>query len=242
MGLTLIEWNEQVSRWFIEASEFTGFHKSMAKKIIPYLKSGYSMCDIGCGLGRLDLELAPYVSEILAVDISADAVKRLARDAGSMGVNNIKTRCGDAADILDSFDIILLSLYGQPDMRRLLSQCRHKLIRIVSSGKKSGLYPERYRREIKNAVPDVQNELRALGIVYDLEYCAIESGQPMRSIQEAEEFILSNAPEASPEEISVFLSENIIKTGKDDFPLFLPYMKEFGIFVIDNDQTLSALN
>ena len=232
-GENLIVWNDIVSEWFIEASVYTGFHKSLAKKIIQYLKPEYSLCDIGCGLGRLDLELAPFVSDILAVDISADAVGRLRRDAVTLGASNIKTCCGDAADIQGSFDVILLSLYGQPDMKRLLEQCRQRLIRIVSSGKRSGLYPEKYRREIKNAVPDVQNELDSLGIVYRLERCAFESGQPLRTMREAERFVLSNAPEAKQEAISEFLSMNIENTGREDFPFFLPYMKEFGIFIIE---------
>ena len=205
----------------------------MARKIARYLEPDFSLCDIGCGLGRLDLELAPFISNILAVDISADAVNRLKLDAAKQGADNIIIRCGDAADVQDCFDVILLSLYGQPDIQKLLGQCRRKLIRIVSSGKRSGLYPEQYRREIKNAVPDVQEELESLGIIYNLEHCAFESGQPLRTLREAENFILSNAPDARPEVIADFLSMNIESTGRDDFPYFLPYMKEFGIFVIE---------
>lgn len=228
-----ITWDENSSRRFLDASVYSGFHKALARKIIPYLYPDDTLCDIGCGLGRLDLELAPHVSEILAIDVSEYAVNTLKRDANRAGLKNISVRCGDAAELTSGFDVILLSLFGIYDTFGTLGLCRRRFIRIVSASKKSGLYPERHRREVKDAVPLVQNELDAQGIEYKLELCSFEFGQPLRTWQDAASFVLSNAPEAGPGEIDIFLDENIERTGRGDFPYYLPYLKELGIFIID---------
>ena len=229
----LITWNAQTSGWFMDASAYTGFHNTLAQKIIPYLEPGDTLCDIGCGLGRLDIELAPYVSEILAVDVSEYATKTLSQDSRRAGIDNLHVLRGDAGELKDSFDIIVISLYGWQDLPKLLRQCRRRLIRIVSAGKKSGLYPERYRRVAKNAVPDVKDELAALGIGFNLEFCSFEFGQPLKTWQDAELFVLSNAPDANQDEIGAFLNANIRETGRGDFPFYLPYLKELGIFMIE---------
>jgi SAM-dependent methyltransferase len=233
MVASLITWDEKSSERFIEASVYTGFHKSLAQKIIPHLEPGDTLCDVGCGLGRLDFELAPHVSEIQAIDVSEYAIEALRQDAERARVKNLHARCGDADELVGMFDIILMSLYGKADTPELLGHCRRKLIRIVGAGKKSGLYPERYRREEKNAVPVIHEELTALGLKFCLELCAIEFGQPLRTLPDAAQFVLSNAPGAGQEEIDNFLNENLERTGRADFPFYLPYSKELGIFVID---------
>jgi len=217
----------------MDASAYTGFHKTLAERIISLLSPDDTLCDIGCGLGRLDLELAPYVSEILAVDVNEYAAKMLKRDAERAGLRNLQVCIKDAAELDGSFDIVLLSLFGGLEIQRYLELCRKKLIMIVGSGRKSGLYPERYRREIKNAVPDVKKALEAMDVRFTLESYAHEFGQPLRTMGEAELFILSNAPEAGHDEVDEFLNANIRTTDSNEFPYYLPYLKELGIFVID---------
>ena len=229
----LITWDEQTSERFIAASEYTGFHKALAKKLEQYLTHEDTLCDIGCGLGRLDIELAPYVTDILAVDISEYALETLSRDAAAAGMDNIRIHRGEAEDLEGSFDVVLMSLFGATDTLKILSHCKRRFIRIVSASKKSGLYPERHRRETKYAVPVVSEELDALGVQYGMEYWSFEFGQPLKTRREAGLFVLSNAPGAGEEEVGEFLDTNLQSTGRDDFPFYLPYSKELGIFVID---------
>ena len=228
-----ITWDEQTSERFIAASEYTGFHKALAKKLEQYLTREDTLCDIGCGLGRLDIELAPFVSGILAVDISEEALNTLRRDAVKAGADNIRIHRGEAEDLEGSFDVILMSLFGAADTLKILSHCKRRFIRIVSASRKSGLYPERHRRETKYAVPMVSEELEGLGIKYNMEYCSFEFGQPLKTRREAGLFVLSNAPGAEEGEIDEFLDANLQSTGRSDFPLYLPYQKELGVFVID---------
>lgn len=224
----------------MDAGNYTGFHKALAQKIKAYLEPDDTLCDIGCGLGRLDFEIAPYVKGILAIDVSEYAIAKLQEDVERAGVGNIRAACGDADELEGDFDVILLSLFGRMDTYKLLKHCRRRLIRIVGAGSKSGLYPEAHRRETKNAVPDIRSELSALGIDYRLEFCSFEFGQPLRTLKDAESFVLSNAPEAGAEEIREFLDINMERTGRDDIPFYLPYRKELGVFIIDKPRETGA--
>jgi len=227
------DWNEQTIGWFMDAGAYTGFHKTLAELIVPHLAPGGTLCDLGCGLGRLDIELAPFMTEITAVDINESALIILRDEAAASGLNNLTVMNSDAAALTGTFDVVLMSFFGQSNMLEFLKLCRRRLIRIVSADNKSGLYPQKYRCKVKDTVPIVQDELDAKGISYKLYLHSIEFGQPLRSWQDAIEYILKNAPEASIDEVNDFLNKSIIHTDESDFPLYLPNQKELGIFVLD---------
>ena len=229
------EWNEQTIGWFMDASAYTGFHKTLAELIVPFLSPRGTLCDIGCGLGRLDMELAPFMTKITAIDINENATEILRHEAMTAGLDNINTIHGDVSSLIETFDFVLMSFFGQSNMLEFLKLCKRRLIRIVSADNNSGLYPQKYRCSVKDTVPIVQEELDAKGISYKLELHSIEFGQPLRSWQEAIQYVLKNAPEAGNNEVIDFLSERIIRTDEGDFPLYLPNQKELGIFVFEKE-------
>ena len=228
-------WGTQSIKWFLDASAYTGFHKKLASRIIPLLQPADTLCDMGCGLGMLDLEIAPYLREITAVDVDEAVVGALSQIVRDLGLENVRTRRGDALALNESFDVLLLSFFGRPGVVDLLKFYRRRFIRVVSSNNNSGLYPQPYKNYVKDTVPVVCEILDALKIGYTLESCSFEFGQPLKSWQEAELFVLNNAPQASAGEVSAFLKERLTDTGREDFPFYLPNTKEFGIFVIDKE-------
>ena len=228
-------WSRESINWLLDASAYTGFHSKLAEQIAPYLEPDATLCDIGCGLGRLGLELAPYVSRLTAIDIDSRVIARLKQDAALQNLKNLHAICADAATLNERFDIVLMSFFGKhgKSIEVYYPFCRRKLICIVNAANKSSLYPGHYRQTIKDTIPSVQKDLTDQGRGFKLIVDSFEFGQPLRSRRDGEKFIFHQAPEASPEEISDFLRENAIPTGRDDFPLYLPNMKEIGIFVID---------
>ena len=229
------KWDELETKWFLDASVYTGFHRTLAEKIIPHLKPEYTLCDIGCGLGRLDLELASHVRELTAIDINEKAISLLKRDVRAQCRNNLRVQCRDASTITEHFDIFLMSFFGKMGIFDYLKLCCRKLIRVVNAENKSCLYPSHHRRNDKDTIPIVREELEAQGIGYDLELCSIEFGQPLESLRDAEQFILRNAPEATAEEVSKFQNKHLTRTGREDFPFYLQNRKELGIFIINRE-------
>ena len=217
----------------MDASAYTGFHKTLAGKIIPYLAPENTICDLGCGLGRLDLELAAFVRELTAVDLSENVVETLRQDAESLNLVNVYAECRDATQISEVYDIVLMSFFGRPSFSDITKLYRHKLIRVVNVDNSSNFYPERYRCTVKETVPEVREELTKQGVNFTQELYSIEFGQPLRSWRDAELFVLNNAPEISAEESRAFLKDRIEHTGRDDYPFYLPNKKEIGVFIIN---------
>jgi len=219
----------------LDASAYLGFHKSLAEMIIPYLEPDDTLCDMGCGLGRLDLELARHVSRLTAVDINENVIELLRRDAELAGLRNFSAECGDAETFRGSFDVLLTSFFGQADTQGFLRLCKRRLIRVVHRNNKDRLYPGQPRYAKKDTVETVQRKLRDMGIDFMLETASLEFGQPLKSWRDAVLFVQNNAPDAGEDEIDMFLRENAVQTGWDEFPFYLPNPKEFGIFVIDKE-------
>ena len=228
-------WDEQSVGWFLDASAYTGYHKALAKKIIPYLEPGDTVLDAGCGLGRLDIELAGHVSAITAVDIDECVTKALKRDIKDLGISNMLVHHGDVTELSGVFNVVIMSFFGHVDVKEFFGRFRRRLIRIVGAENKSFLYPEKHRRYIKKTVPDIQEEFAGMGISYILELCSIEFGQPLVSLKDAGQYVLKIAPEAETDEIKRFLDDNLISTDREDYPYYLPYKKELGIFIVDKE-------
>ncbi|MCL1791139.1 MAG: methyltransferase domain-containing protein [Peptococcaceae bacterium] len=227
-------WNDQSIQWFLEASAYTGFHQRLAKRLVPFLRADDTLCDMGCGLGRLDLEIAPYVARLAAVDINEKVIAKLQSDVILSGVQNLQAFCADITEMKESFDVVVMSFFGGSGygMDGYLARCRRRLIRIVNAENKGSLYPGSHRRTVKETIPTVKQELLDQGCRFELVTDSIEFGQPLRSMEEAKGFVLWNAPGASEEEVKEFLRENAEHTGRKDFPIYLPNPKKIGVFVI----------
>jgi len=237
MKLLRFLWNHQSIQWYLDASAYTGFHNKLAKQITSYLEPDDTLCDIGCGLGRLGLELAPYISNLTAIDIDPRVIAQLQQDAVLKNLKNLHAICMDAITLNKCFDIVLMSFFGKSgsSMETYYQLCRRKLICIVNAANKSNLYPNHYRQTLKDTISSVQKDLADQGRNFKLIINSFEFGQPLRSWQDGEKFIFHHAPKASAEEVSDFLQRNTIATRQDDFPFYLPNMKEIGIFIIDRN-------
>lgn len=224
-------WSEQSIRWFLDASAYTGFHRELARILLPFLNRGESFCDLGCGLGRVDLALAPHLDHVSALDVDEQVLAILRADAAREGVR-IQTICGDIRDAQPLFDVVMLSFFGRSGLERYLAMCRRLLIRVVNADNDGNLYPRRHRKRVKTTISDVQADLAGKGYPCRLLEYTLEFGQPLRSQEDAVAFLAHHAPEAPMEELHNFLEQHAVQTGREDFPLYLPNTKRIGVFLI----------
>lgn len=227
-------WTDQSIKWFLTASRYTGFHKKLAQYILPSLTNDMSICDFGCGLGRLDIELAPFVKKIYAIDISQDVIDVLRQDIKVLSLNNVLPRCANADSLNETCDVGIMSFFGKSvrDMLYYRGLCNKHLIRIVNMQNTSTLYPTRHRKAVKNTAIQVTQELKQSNMAFEFIDTFIEFGQPLRSQEDAVAYVKSNAPNATLEEIYEFLETHVKDTGRLDYPLYLPNLKHLGIFII----------
>lgn len=229
------EWNRQNIEWFSAASRYTGFHQKVARLLLPFLQREDVFGDFGCGLGLVDLELAPHLSRIIAIDQNERVIEQLRRSVEERGISNLEARVGDCNQLGELCDVGLMSFFGKSgqDMAYYRSLCRRRLIRIVNNRNASSLYPAQYRTTQKDTGEEVGEELRSRGMSFSSQEVTLEFGQPLRSRQDGHAFLRSHAPEAPQQELEAFLAEHAVETDREEYPLYLPNPKEIVLFVID---------
>lgn len=110
------------------------YDESIKNKILEMniLNKNQTVMDIGCGDGFISIAVAKSVNKVVAVDISKEMLRELAKKSKENNVTNIQLIESDGQDIPiedDSIDIIFANMYlhhiEEPDiaikeMRRLL--------------------------------------------------------------------------------------------------------------------------
>ncbi|OBT45542.1 hypothetical protein VE00_05059 [Pseudogymnoascus sp. WSF 3629] len=81
-----------------------------AAYLLPYLKPGMTILDVGCGPGSISIDLARLVpgSHVTGIDVD-DPLKEARASAAAIGVTNVEFKVGDihALDFPDaSFDVV----------------------------------------------------------------------------------------------------------------------------------------
>lgn len=227
-------WTADTIRWFQAADNYTGFSRKMAERIVPLLKNHTSFCDIGCGLGLIDLELCQYIKKITCIDISGKAVESLQRKIEEKKITNIETLQMDSKENKDSWDVIFVSFYDSYNLEQYLPRCK-RLIAVVGKNKKSELFPEKYRDIIKYAADETEKYLIHKNIPYTPFEASFEFGQPLVSLEDAENFVRTYSHGIDQKDLGIYLSQNLTTTTDKQYPYFLPRLKRVEIFDIKGE-------
>lgn len=98
-------------------------------EMLPFIKPGYKVIDLGCGEGRNALFLAQHGCEVTAVDISPSGIEKVNIAAKALGVE-IRTIVCDLNDYVvdDKYDVVLahtsLHFLSRKSWRKLLSDLK----------------------------------------------------------------------------------------------------------------------
>lgn len=101
--------------------------------LLPGLRFGLDVLDVGCGQGRAVLAMASEFpsSRFHGIDISREAIERARRDAREMGLLNARFSVADAAllDEPESFDLVTAfdAIHDQAHPARVLTNIRRAL-------------------------------------------------------------------------------------------------------------------
>ncbi len=224
-------WAEDTIRWYQNASDFTGFYKNIAETIAPMLSGFHSLCDLGCGLGLVDLELASRMERIDCIDINAIALAALTATIKIRGIQNVYPHLRDCDHLDGQWDVAYMSFFGSNELDRFLPVCK-KLIAVVAATSGGEMFPSQKRNFKRSTVENTEQYLRSLTIEYKLTHKEFEFGQPFSSLDDARKFVLSYSPHLTEPEMESFFSDRMVQTNSVTYPFFIPRSKTIGIFEI----------
>ena len=196
----MCQWNAEKVRFMEDAAAWGDFHAHLAAELAPYLPRNGHVCDAGCGTGHLALALSPYVKRVTAVDVSDQALALLAENCQKRGITNIDIRCGDITQLPPE----------QPYDAMVFCFFGHiEEILAISAAQCRGTVLAVMRNDGCRELP---------------------MGQPFRTLDDARRFFeLYQPPDDTTPVTDDFLRQRLTATGREDFPLYLPQSRRFGL-------------
>lgn len=234
----LFEWNEQVIKWQLSASEYTGYHRKMAELLKKYITSGSELCDMGCGMALSDFYLAPGMKSVTCVDVDANALAYVSGRAKESGLENVRTIMSDGLKAEGEWDTVIALFHSAIELMgsNYLGKARNNLV-IVTHGNTVGTTgPEKYRGKKCCSTMTTKAWLDAHGWKYTVENAELEFGQPHKSFGEAIAWTSTFCPSAPVDELRAHVEKTVVHTGNPEFPFYTPKVRSFGIFNIPRYQ------
>lgn len=167
-------WDSSTIKRYQDANEYTGFFKNVADLIAPKLKGYSTFCDIGCGLGLIDIELSSCIQNITCIDISENAINFLNEKIKNKEITNIKTRLMNCHEIDETWDVIYISFFGYKSIEKFLPYCK-QLFAVVNINETESTL-KKYMKFNKGTCKEVEQELKYEGIEYQLTEVSLEFG------------------------------------------------------------------
>ncbi len=233
MGIT---WNEQSLAWFHAAGEYTDYNRRMAGLLLSHIPDKGTVCDIGCGAGLVDLELAKAVKWMTCIDINPAAVDSVRADAQRLGISNLTAVCTDGRKLTDSWDTVITLFHGGREAYMNYRKLAHHTFLMVTHGMTSQRFgPENRRPDRCHGTEITRRDLDALGVRYDLVETELEHGQPFTGWSDARCFVKTYSKPMEEGELDAYLQEHLVETGDAAYPYYLPKKKKIGLFIIRKD-------
>jgi SAM-dependent methyltransferase len=245
----LFIWNEKTLDWFKTASVYTGFHRKLASIVRPYVADCETLCDVGCGLGLLDLELAKDLRSILCVDKSEAVIGTLNELIRERDARNVVARAADVNTLTgERRDAVIMSFFGSSleDIVRFSAICDKRMILIVHEKASAARCVNAVSLRPKPfGAAEVRGFLTDRNLRFQERRAALEFGQPFKSAADARDFVRiytdsmldatgKDGP-AEQERLYGDIESRLIETGRADYPVYLPKRKRIAVFAVEKN-------
>ena len=229
----MYHWTPDMIRFMADASAYGDYHRRLAEMIRPCFRTEQHLCDAGCGLGDLSLELAPYFEKVTAIDIKPQPIAILRRHRTERGINNIEALEGDVRLLppLQPYDGMVFCFFGRSE--EILEIARLQCSGTVVVIKKNY---DTHRFSVGNypTGPDGYSRMQTLltnrQIPFECRTASLEFGQPFRCFEDIRAFYSCYSRDQDPSLLTdAFFRSRVTETGRDDFPLYMPHKRQIGL-------------
>lgn len=224
-------WSREAVDFMRDAVAYCGYAEKLAAALRRYLPSDGHICDAGCGIGALSIELARHCRAVTAVDVSQAAIDAL---QGTGCVHNLHPVCADIFTMrpVPPYDGMVFCYFGRTEeiLRIAKRQCVGTVVIVKRNCAEHrfsmGRLPQpQHRNETTREL------LQSEHIPFRSESLSLELGQPFRSMDDALTFfrLYNKSDVAVTEEL---IAPRLRKTDCAEFPLYLPELREMEVFVL----------
>lgn len=241
-------WTEEKIRWYQQAANYTKYYQKIFQEMKPFINKEHTVCDLGCGLGDLSIELATIAKKVTALDISTDALQVVKNKINEKQLQNIDILQNDYGKIqlVPQWDIVVVSFFRQnyEDFIQLLKICRKRIIVVATNGSEQNFLPKKKKkRSNKKKIIELQQALNQYNVTYQCIERTIEFGQPFTSIEDARNYIKQYVPDCASEVVENHINANLQAIEDEEFgyQYLLPNKKEIGIFVLEKQSAMEKL-
>lgn len=240
-------WTTNKIHWYQQAANYTKYYKEIFQEISPHIKDSDHVCDLGCGLGDLSIELATIADEVTSIDISKEALAVLKEKKHAKKVTNINVIKKDWADLKlkPQWDVVVVSFFRQnyEDFIKLLKMARRKIIVVSTNGSEDNFLPRQKKHRNEGKINDLKTIFNDHGLRFKCIERTVQFGQPLASIDDTRNYIKTYVPDCEEDVMEKHIEDRLIKITEGDFAgqYFFSNNKEIGIFVIEKDEAIKKL-
>ena len=228
----MYRWEPDMIRYMRDASENSSYNRELVAEMLPWLNQEMRVCDAGCGLGYLSMELAPHVEHVTAVDINADALQDLREKA----ISNVTVRCGDIGALQPArpYDAMVFCFFGgiEEILRIAREQCGGSVF-VISRNYTTHRFSVGDYPTGSYGFSRAKMVLSEQGIPFEEKILQLEFGQPFRSLEDARRFFELYSRDENKQLITdEFLKEKLVQQP-GEFPWYLPHLRNIGFLRFD---------
>ena len=232
----MVLWTRETVEFLQTAAERTDYYPRLAQLLARRLAGARCICDAGCGIGSLALELAGSFESVTAADRSPEAIAALRQSIREKGIGNIECLQADLMQNApeEQYDAMVFCFFAKTETILPIAkrQCRGKLA-IVKKNYDYHRFSLQKHPHSDETADACQKKLEALHIPFTREDHVLECGQPFESIERAMRFFeIYDRGEAS-DRTEQAVRKQLIRTEDPAFPYYLPKKKEIGILLLN---------
>ena len=206
-------WTQEKVDFMTAASRRSAYCAQLADWIAPQLMDAGTVCDAGCGIGALSVELAKRFASVTAIDCEALPLAALRAELAVQKLPNVCVLHRDLHAFVpdQSFDAMVFCQFGGlTDCLRIAKRCCRGRVVILKREHGDGR---------------LQEELHALGIPFSAGIRTLALDQPFRSMDEARRYAALYRMEFLPELLRI--------SGDVEYPYLLPREKRLCLLAMD---------
>lgn len=232
----MYKWTPDIIRFIDDASKYSNYFEVLAKTIFEKLGNAQNVCDAGCGLGQLAIELSKYYPQISGIDINKNATDFFLNRVKETGIENVKVINADVTNYKpdQKYDLMVFNYFG--DINQILESsseyCCGKTV-IIKRAYKSHRFSFEDKPITTFNRQSAVDVLREKNIPYQELGFSHEFGQPFKSIDDAVLFFETFSHDTNR---SLINRENVlkklVKTEDKNFPYYMQHIKESCILII----------